>query len=147
MNYVRRSIRQADAHSVGGLQDRLWIAALLLLVFLLGCFEMGNGDIWWHLRTGQLIWERGEVPRHDWYTYTNPEAEWIDVHWGFQLAAAGLWELGGTAALIVAKSAVGVATIGTNPSGKPSESGWHRYWCSPVDTSFGQRCFRCCCLA
>ena len=135
MNYVRRSIRQADAHSVGGLQDRLWIAALLLLVFLLGCFEMGNGDIWWHLRTGQLIWERGEVPRHDWYTYTNPEAEWIDLHWGFQLAAAGLWELGGTAALIVAKSAVGVATIGVCLLiGRRNEPKWQTVgiWLAPV---------------
>jgi hypothetical protein len=42
--------------------------ALLALAFLLGCFPMGDFDVWWHLRSGQLILERGEVPRTDWFS-------------------------------------------------------------------------------
>ena len=81
--------RQTDATVTTHGRDSLWYAGLLLLVFLLGCHDIGNGDIWWHLKTGQLIWETGGVPRTDWYTYTNPDAEWIDLHWGFQLIVAG----------------------------------------------------------
>lgn len=91
--------------------DHFWKVSLLLLTFLLGCFDLSNGDIWWHLRTGQLIWERGEVPQTDWFTFTNPSAPWTDLHWGFQLAAVALWGVGGSAALILAKSFLGSATF------------------------------------
>ncbi|HQU44489.1 MAG: hypothetical protein B7Z73_02430 [Planctomycetia bacterium 21-64-5] len=90
----------------------LWYAAFLLLVFLVGCVELEDPDIWWHLRTGQLIFERGAVPRTDWFTYTNPDSPWIDLHWGFQLIAAALWKLGGVPALVVTKSLLAVATFG-----------------------------------
>src|SRR5437763_573731 len=60
--------------------DALWLAAFLLLVFLVGCVEIEDGDIWWHLRTGQLMLERGEIPHTDWFTYTNPDSPWIDLH-------------------------------------------------------------------
>jgi hypothetical protein len=89
-----------------------WLAAFLLLVFLAGCVEIEDPDLWWHLRTGQLIWQRGEIPRTDWFTFTNPDSPWIDLHWGFQLFAAGLWHLGGAPALVLAKSALGVAAFG-----------------------------------
>ena len=89
-----------------------WYASLLLLVFLLGLFPLVNGDIWWHLRTGQLILERGQVPDTDWFTYTNPQAKWIDLHWGFQVVAATLWGIGGAAALVLFKCCVGVGTFG-----------------------------------
>jgi len=97
----RRASAKVDPH----------VAGLLLLVFVLGIFDMQCGDIWWHLRTGQLIWRGGEVPRTDWFSYANPDAPWIDLHWGFQLAVAGLWALGGTPALILAKAIVGAMTI------------------------------------
>lgn len=116
-------------------EGRLWYAALLLLVFLVGCVELEDPDIWWHLRTGQLIWERGQVPRTDWFTFTNPESPWIDLHWGFQLFVAALWQIGGVPALVVVKSLLAVATFAvamaagqTAPcerqAGKPDLQGW-----------------------
>jgi hypothetical protein len=100
---------QSDRESPWGALG--WQAAFLLLVFLVGCVQIEDPDIWWHLRTGQLIWQRGHVPRTDWYTYTNPESPWIDLHWGFQLIAAALWAVGGAPALVVAKSLLAVATF------------------------------------
>ena len=88
-----------------------WTSALLLLVFLLGCFKLSNYDIWWHLKTGELILQNGKVPYTDWYTYTNPDAEWIDLHWGFQIVAALLFKIGGSAALVVFKSLVATITF------------------------------------
>lgn len=37
-------------------------------------------DFGWHLRTGELILERG-VPQVDWYSYTMPDFPWIDHEW------------------------------------------------------------------
>lgn len=90
----------------------LLLFVFLGLAFLLGCFRMWNGDIWWHLRTGQLILERGRVPGTDWFTYTGPEREWIDLHWGFQVAAAGAYAMGGVPLLVVLKAALGTLAIG-----------------------------------
>ena len=101
----------ATDNSAIGSRLSMWKIGLLLLVFLLGCFDLENADIWWQLRTGQLIAERGYVPQTDWYTYTNPESEWIDLHWTFQLAIAGLWSIGGTVAIILAKCIIGTLTI------------------------------------
>ena len=46
-----------------------WRRALLVslpaLAFLLGCAPMADYDVWWHLRSGQLILQTGAVPRHD----------------------------------------------------------------------------------
>ena len=94
-----------------------WMEAslpLLLLVwtFLLCLTPLANMDIWWHLRTGQLILERGTVPQLDWYTYTGPEQTWIDLHWGFQLVVAAIYALGGVDGLILLKGLLLAAGIG-----------------------------------
>lgn len=88
-----------------------WYGAFLLLTFLVGCVQIEDPDIWWHLRTGQLIYLRGEVPQTDWFTYTNPDSPWIDLHWGFQLVVAGLWAMGGAPALVLCKSLLATATF------------------------------------
>jgi hypothetical protein len=85
--------------------------ALLALTFLLGCFPMGDFDVWWHLRTGQLILERGQVPRTDWFTYTNATRTWIDIYWLFQVGLALLYRIGGASALVLLKAVCGTAIV------------------------------------
>ena len=97
-----------------------WGGLFLAAAFLLGCVEMADTDIWWHIRTGQLIFERGKIPQHDWFTYTNPESPWIDLHWGFQLGVASLYALGGVAALVLAKSVVGTLTFAVSLAAQPA---------------------------
>jgi hypothetical protein len=87
------------------------LAALLALTFLLGCFPMGDFDVWWHLRTGQLILERGQVPRTDWFTYTNATRPWIDVYWLFQVGLAVLFRIGGASSLVLLKAMCGTAMV------------------------------------
>ena len=96
---------------------RLHLGSLLVLLFLgltflLGCFRMWNGDIWWHLRTGQLILERRAVPATDWFTYTGPDRAWIDLHWGFQVVVATAYALGGTSLLVLLKACLGTFAVG-----------------------------------
>lgn len=96
--------------------DRRWEWALragvLLLTFLACCFPLYDTDFWWHLRTGELILERGQVPQLDWFTFTDFDKPWIDLHWGFQLLITGLYRLGGVNLVILAKAAVLTAAVG-----------------------------------
>ena len=95
------------------------LVALLALTFLLGCFPMGDFDVWWHLRTRQLILERGEVPRTDWFTYTNATRPWIDVYWLFQVGIALLFRLGGASALVLLKAVFGTAIVALSLLARP----------------------------
>jgi hypothetical protein len=88
------------------MSDRLVGGLLVLAAFLLCVFPLTDTDFWWHLRTGQLIWERGHVPQTDWFLFTDAERPWIDLHWGFQLLVAGLYALGGVNLIILVKAAV-----------------------------------------
>ncbi|MCH7988737.1 MAG: hypothetical protein IID46_06230 [Planctomycetes bacterium] len=103
-----------------GSWDNTLYALILLWVFLLGCTQMRSTDTWTHIRTGQLILELGHVPWVDWYTYTDSDNTWIDLHWLFQLLMAMLYALGGVGLLVLTKAlclAVTVA-IGWSASGR-----------------------------
>ena len=105
----------ASASEAAGGRDGRWrrvvLAALFALALLLGCFPMADFDVWWHLRTGQLILERGAVPHFDIYTYTNAGRPWIDIYWLFQVVIALLYRLGGVSALVLLKAIAGVAIV------------------------------------
>jgi hypothetical protein len=102
--------------------QRLVVPALLALAFLLGCFPMGDFDVWWHLRTGQLILEQGAVPRVDVFTYTNADRPWIDLYWLFQVGLAVLYRVGGASALVLAKAAGGTAIVALSLAARQKDS-------------------------
>ena len=56
-----------------------WVAIALFLIllsissiFLLKPFY--DNDFFWHLKTGEWIWQNGRLPDHDLFNYTNPAA-------------------------------------------------------------------------
>src|SRR5438876_958900 len=75
--------------------DVLLIAAFLALTFLLGAFPLKDTDFWWHLRTGDLIRQTGQVPQVDLYTFAAADHPWVDLHWGFQVALSWGFARGG----------------------------------------------------
>jgi hypothetical protein len=93
------------------LLDVVLIAAFLALTFLLGAFPLKDTDFWWHLRTGDLIRQTGQVPRTDLYTYTVPDHRWIDLHWAFQVALSWGYERGGVVALSLAKCVITTVAV------------------------------------
>ena len=54
--------------------DVCLIVLFLTLTCLLGSFPLKDADIYWHLRTGDLIRESGQVPRTDIFTFTCAKA-------------------------------------------------------------------------
>lgn len=91
---------------VQGAWDRALFCGLLLWTFLTLCFPLLDTDFWWHLKTGELILSKGSVPLVDWYTYTDYDKPWIDLHWGFQILIALLYGLGGVKLVTLAKATV-----------------------------------------
>jgi hypothetical protein len=92
-----------------------WRRALLLALpaaaFLLGCTPLADFDVWWHLRTGQLILQTHSVPHVDLFTYTNATRPWIDVAWLYQVVLALLYRLGGASALVLLKAMAGAGIV------------------------------------
>ncbi|MEM7285627.1 MAG: hypothetical protein AAF480_04680 [Actinomycetota bacterium] len=82
------------------------------LVLLLFAFAVAasvgtatDPDLWWHLRTGEVIVEDG-IPRTDIFSYTVAGTDWITHEWGSQVLMWLLWSAGGSSALIVVFTAV-----------------------------------------
>jgi hypothetical protein len=104
---------------------RALLASLPALAFLLGCFPMADFDVWWHLRTGQLILETGTVPHLDLFTYTNATRPWIDLSWLYQIGLALLFRVGGASALVLLKATLGAAIVGLSMLGRrPGHRAW-----------------------
>ena len=97
--------------SVRGLLDRLLLLLLVVLIFLLGCYEMGDSDIWWHLRGGQWILENGRVPRLDPFTFGSADKLWVDIHWSYEVILALAYRAGGVSALIVLGATAGAGAF------------------------------------
>ncbi len=78
----------------------LFLAALFTWLFILGAGGwhslLADGDIGWHIRTGEYILDHAAVPRVDLFSFTKPGEAWFAWEWlsdvGFALAhrAAGL---------------------------------------------------------
>ena len=82
------------------------------LVLLLFAFAVAasvgtatDPDLWWHLRTGEVIVEDG-IPRTDIFSYTVAGTDWITHEWGSQVLMWLLWSAGGSSALIVVFTAL-----------------------------------------
>jgi tetratricopeptide (TPR) repeat protein len=93
------------------LVDAALIAAFLALTFLLGVFPLKDTDFWWHLKTGDMIRQTGQVPRTDPYTFGAEGHEWIDLHWGFQVALSWGYQHGGVVGLNLAKCVITCAAV------------------------------------
>jgi hypothetical protein len=62
------------------------------------CFE---GDMWWHLATGQWILAHHAWPTHDIYSFTAYGSPWIADQWLGEVLIAIVWGLGRMHALMI----------------------------------------------
>ncbi len=66
-------------------------------------------DTWWHLRTGQWVWQHRAWPTHDPFSFTRYAAAWSPPGPPVQVLMYGLFRLGGLWALEVGTGLLAVA--------------------------------------
>jgi hypothetical protein len=57
--------------------------------------RFGDPDTWWHLRTGQFIWQTRSVPSVDPFSFTAAGKPWVAQEWLAQLSLYAAWSAGG----------------------------------------------------
>lgn len=92
--------------------ERLVPFLLLVCMFVLCLFPTLDHDLWWHLRTGRLIWQEKAIPTVDRFLFTDYDRPWVDLHWGYQLFVAALYEIGGVNLILVVKAVILTAAVG-----------------------------------
>jgi len=76
------------------------IVLIALFSLFLSFFNL-DPDFGWHLRTGQLIMEKGEIPHTDWYSFTLPNSPWLNHEWLSDIVIGRIYGLGGYLSLVV----------------------------------------------
>jgi len=84
----------------------LLLAAALLIAALPVTGAIRDPDFWWHLRTGQLILDRGGLLGTDPFTYTATSHHWVMHEWLTEVLFALLHSAGGLALIVVVLSVV-----------------------------------------
>ncbi len=58
-------------------------------------------DMWWHLKTGEIIWTGHTIPTKDIFSYTTNHHAWIPHEWLSQVVIYGAYRFGGYSGLMV----------------------------------------------
>jgi hypothetical protein len=104
--------RVAASRVAGLLSARRGLAlALLAAVFALTAGHVTDPDFWWHLRTGQLIFETGAIPRADVFSFTAHGREWVAHEWLTEVLMYAVFRAAGWAGLVAAFSLVMTAAL------------------------------------
>jgi hypothetical protein len=82
--------RSIDAPKIRPIAGARLVRALGFVLFSALVFEVAlqplwHDDIFWHLRTGEIVAHTGKVPRVDSFTHTVQGEPWTSHEWGFAL--------------------------------------------------------------
>jgi hypothetical protein len=90
---------------------RVFVVVLAMGLFAIAARTVADPDVWWHLRTGQLILQTHAVPRTDPYSFTRFGQPWVNHEWLSDLLIFGLYDQAGWGGLIVAFAAIIAAML------------------------------------
>jgi tetratricopeptide (TPR) repeat protein len=79
---------------------------VLLFVAHRALVPMAETDLFFHLELGDLIRAHRSIPFRNLFSFTWPDQPDPDLAWGFQVLVSLLYQLGGFAAIVVAKAAL-----------------------------------------
>src|SRR5271155_4706167 len=88
---------------VGSLLEtrRVMVAILALGLLAMSARRMTDPDVWWHLRTGQLILQNHGVFHTDPYSFTRFGQPWMNHEWLSDVFIFGAYRAAGWGGLIV----------------------------------------------
>jgi len=70
---------------------RVFLAILAVGLFTMAARSVTDPDVWWHLRTGQLMVQQHAVFHADPYSFTRSGQPWVDHEWLSQLVIFGVY--------------------------------------------------------
>lgn len=76
-------------------------ALLLLLMVFTERSRFSDPDLWWHLKTGEIIWNTHSIPRVDLFSFTANGHPWIAQEWLSEVIIYGAWKFGGYTGLML----------------------------------------------
>src|SRR3989344_1225371 len=77
---------------------------ILLASFLIHNFDSVGQDIGRHLKVGEIIWQTGEVPKTNLFSFTEPDFVFINHHWLSEVMLFGIFSATGFTGLILVKT-------------------------------------------
>ncbi len=87
--------------------DHVWIFAAVAFIALRALLTpIPPNDFWWHMATGRLIVESGQIPMADSFSYTRAGEPFYNQSWLGQLLMYGLYRLGGAPLVIMFQAAL-----------------------------------------
>lgn len=87
-----------------------WVFSILGLIIAVGLTITTDYDLWWHLKTGEVIWTWKQIPIFDLFSYSAPGMPWTNHEWLFQIITWLLYSTFGLASISMLKLA-GTAAI------------------------------------
>src|SRR5947208_15485021 len=117
---ARRSERERPAvpEAKGGPEARSYLPlllAVLLIPAVLGSSKtvFNDGDVSWHIATGQWILDHRAIPHTDPFSFTFDGRAWVPIEWLAELFYAAAYRLGGYSAVaaLVTAALIGLHAI------------------------------------
>jgi hypothetical protein len=77
------------------------VSLLAMLAALTVRSRFDDLDMWWHLKTGEVIWTTHSVPTTDIFSYTTNHHAWVPHEWLAQVLIYGAYRWGGYSGLML----------------------------------------------
>jgi len=90
---------------------RLLVAILAMGLVTMAARPMTDPDVWWHLRTGQLILQTHSIPHVDPFSFTRAGQPWVNHEWLSDVLIYGVYRMTNWAGLIVGFAGVTAAAF------------------------------------
>jgi len=87
-----------------GIEKKILLFFLFIFFAFCALFaaqKISDPDFWWHLKTGEWIWQHKAIPFVDSFSYTFKGTEWINYEWLFHAIIYPIYKLSGFGGLIV----------------------------------------------
>ena len=102
--------RRGLLHAVFSFPGAL-VALLLVVTTVTVRNRFSDPDLWWHLKTGELIWKTHSIPGVDVFSFTAAGHAWMAQEWLSQVVIYGAYHLGGYTGLMLWLCAMAAALV------------------------------------
>jgi hypothetical protein len=86
--------------------ENILTITIFIIILFLSFEQIKNFDIWWQLKTGEIIYSTGRIPKQEIFSYTRPGEIWINHEWLSQLIFFLSFKLSGLLGIVILKMGV-----------------------------------------